>query len=287
VDGRTGSTDRQGIGLATRVPKLPAGGRSKSKTPSLVEVVSGVSGTGTRLVSRRGIHAMQPTALPKWMTEKLWRVELTDDEESGGGIVLARRGRLVERINGWDDETACAYAEACIRYLPKGGSDIVRTRAADTVAAAATVVAGSAAASVGYCAAHAAESDSPGGYERERRRRRSHGGMGAWLSRSSRFDTLPAEGSTGCRASPERRTRRRFDCRPTVAHAALAEGSVSDLAERLAGSLVAGASDQRLPPPVRCPSSDFVERLEGGLPGRICRLHQLGQPDDGEDAVGR
>jgi hypothetical protein len=86
------------------------------------------------------------------------------------------RGRLVERIVGWDDETARAYAEACIRYLPQGGSHIVRTRAADTVAAAASVVAGAAAASVGYCAAQTAEAESPGGYERERRR------QAAWLA---------------------------------------------------------------------------------------------------------
>jgi hypothetical protein len=119
---------------------------------------------------------MRPAALPKWMTEELWRVELAEDEEVGGGIVLARRGRLVERIDGWDDETAREYAEACVRHLPQGGSDIVRTRAADTAAAAAVVVAGGAAASVGYCAAHAAESDSPGGYERERLR------QAAWLA---------------------------------------------------------------------------------------------------------
>jgi len=123
-----------------------------------------------------GIHAMQPVALPMWMTEELWRVELTDEQELDGGIVLSRRGRLVERVAAWNDDTARAYAEACIGRLPTGGSDIVRTRAADTVAAAASVVAGATAASVGYCAARAAEAVSPGGYEHERLR------QAAWLS---------------------------------------------------------------------------------------------------------
>lgn len=119
---------------------------------------------------RCGIHALRPEVLPRWMTEELWRVELTDGEEVGGGIVLARRGRLVERVGGWDDETARAYAEDCVRHLPEGGSDVARTRAAHTVAAASVVVAGTAAAAVGYCAAQAADAASPGGYERERLR---------------------------------------------------------------------------------------------------------------------
>lgn len=131
---------------------------------------------GPPALCKCGIHALQPAALPKWMAEELWRVELADGEQVGDGILLARRGRLVERIAGWDDETARAYAEDCIRHLPRGGSDIVRTRAADTTAASATVTAGTAAASVGYCASQAAEAESPGGYERERRR------QAAWLA---------------------------------------------------------------------------------------------------------
>ncbi len=127
-----------------------------------------LDGGGSPALCRCGIHALEAVALPKWMTEELWRVELDDSTHPGGGIVLARRGRLVERVAGWSDETAHAYAEDCLHHLPRGGCEVVRTRAADTVAVAATVIAGTAAAEVGYCAAKAAEADAPGGYERER-----------------------------------------------------------------------------------------------------------------------
>jgi hypothetical protein len=59
------------------------------------------------------IHAALPNGLPVWLAEELWEVEL------GGEIVLAERhavaerGRLVRRIEAWNDETARRFGEAC------------------------------------------------------------------------------------------------------------------------------------------------------------------------------
>jgi hypothetical protein len=130
---------------------------------------------GDLALCRNGVHGIHAAALPVWMAEELWRVELEGWDELDRGIVLARRGRLVERVDGWDDQAARAYGRACVERLPANGGPVVRSRAADTAAAAAAATAGPAAASVGYIAAQTAEAHSPGGFDVERRH------QAAWL----------------------------------------------------------------------------------------------------------
>jgi hypothetical protein len=125
---------------------------------------------------RSGIHALLPAALPRWMTEELWRVELEGAQDRGDGIVLAARGRLLSRVAGWRDDLAGAYAADIVTHLPVRGTATSRSRAADVVAMAASVRADMTAAAAGHMAAMAAEAAEPGGYERERRR------QAAWLA---------------------------------------------------------------------------------------------------------
>lgn len=123
---------------------------------------------------KSGIHALRPSALPFWLAEELWHVELDDVRETRSGLVLARRARLVERIGAWNDETAREFARACLAALPQDdGNEIVRQRSADAVEAAQGVTAGLGAAAVGYIAAKAAEADRAGGYDDERVRQAS------------------------------------------------------------------------------------------------------------------
>jgi hypothetical protein len=125
---------------------------------------------------KSGIHALRPSALPMWLAEELWHVELDDVRETRSGFVLARRARLLDRVSAWNDETAREFARACLAALPRGdGNEIVRQRCADAVKAAQEVSAGSSAAAVGYITAKAAEADRPGGYDEERAR------QAAWL----------------------------------------------------------------------------------------------------------
>ena len=91
---------------------------------------------------RAGVHALLPDALATWTTEELWRVELDGARELAPGIMVASRGRLLGRVEAWNDQTAREFAEA---------------------------VAGDSAARVGYIAAHAAEAMAPGGFAAERR----------------------------------------------------------------------------------------------------------------------
>jgi hypothetical protein len=122
---------------------------------------------------KSGIHALRPSALPFWLAEELWRVELDDVRETTSGLVLARRGRLLERVSAWNDETAREFARACLAALPQDGNDIAQQRAADAVMAAQEVTAGLSAAAVGYITAKAAEASRPGGYDEERVRQAS------------------------------------------------------------------------------------------------------------------
>ena len=125
-----------------------------------------------------GVHALRASALPLWLGEELWRVELEGEREAGDGLVVARRGRLIAHVADWDDQAARDFADACLAALPHGSSDpIVRERSADAVDAAGEVTAGLTAAAVAYISAKAAEADRPDGYWQERER------QAAWLSR--------------------------------------------------------------------------------------------------------
>jgi hypothetical protein len=124
-----------------------------------------------------GIHAIRPSALPYWLAEELWRVELEDARDAESGLVLAQRGRLVERVGGWDDQAARDFSQACLLALPDRGSEpVARERSADAILAARHVTAGPSAASVAYISAKAAEADRPDGYWQERAR------QAAWLA---------------------------------------------------------------------------------------------------------
>ena len=117
---------------------------------------------------RSGVHALLPQALPRWILEELWRVELADAEQLAPGIVAGSRGRLIERVDSWNDETAREFALACADRVREGLSGRAAERAAMAIASAEEAVAGPSAITVSYMAAHAAEADSPGGYTRER-----------------------------------------------------------------------------------------------------------------------
>lgn len=121
-----------------------------------------------------GIHALRPSALPFWLAEELWHVELDDVRESTSGLLLARRARLLERVGAWNDDTAREFAGACLAALPQPpGNEIARQRAADAIQAAQGVTAGPSAAAVAYITAKAAEAGTAGGYDAERARQAS------------------------------------------------------------------------------------------------------------------
>jgi hypothetical protein len=106
--------------------------------------------------------------LATWISEELWRVELDGAETVAPGIVVGRRGRLVARVEEWNDETAREFARACAAHVQDAPSGRAADCAADAAASAEGALADFTATTVGYMAAHAAEATTPGGFATER-----------------------------------------------------------------------------------------------------------------------
>lgn len=67
----------------------------------------------TPSVCERGVHACRAGELPYWIAEELWEIELAGEIVEGGYKVSASEGRLVRRLEGWDEAGRRALAEAC------------------------------------------------------------------------------------------------------------------------------------------------------------------------------
>ena len=63
---------------------------------------------------RSGIHACRPADLPYWITSVLYEIELDGPIDHKAIKVVAARGRLTRRIEGWNAETREAYSQLCI-----------------------------------------------------------------------------------------------------------------------------------------------------------------------------
>ena len=132
---------------------------------------------------RTGVHGVLPGVLATWIAEDLWRVELDRAETPAHGVIVARGGRLLSRVDGWNDESARDFARACATHVRDCAVDRAAEYAADATAAAGTAVAGDSAAAVAYMAAHAAEAITPGGFAAERR------WQSQWLAERLRLGT--------------------------------------------------------------------------------------------------
>ncbi|MDQ5822381.1 MAG: hypothetical protein M3540_13165, partial [Actinomycetota bacterium] len=87
---------------------------------------------------RNGIHACRPTDLPGWIDDELWEIELDGPVKELPSLVVAARGRLVRRIESWDDALALEFATACAQRArveePAGAPAQAAAFAADAVA---------------------------------------------------------------------------------------------------------------------------------------------------------
>jgi len=64
---------------------------------------------------RTGIHACRLTDLPFWMSDELWSVELTGRITNAWNKVTGTQGRLISRVDAWNDQIQCELADACVR----------------------------------------------------------------------------------------------------------------------------------------------------------------------------
>ena len=133
-----------------------------------------------------GIHACRPEALPRWIDDELWLVELDDVEDEHDGVLIARRGRLLERIEAWDADTSLELARSCaarVRELAEQTPDTLVQGRAAMIAAIADGPDPSATALAMYTTAHTFD-EVDGTYYEERRR------QAEWLRDRLQLDTV-------------------------------------------------------------------------------------------------
>jgi len=133
-----------------------------------------------------GIHACRPEALPRWIDDELWLVELEDVQAEHDGVLIARRGRLVERIESWDAETSRELARSCaarVQELAEQSPDPLVHGRAEMIATIAEGPDPSATALAMYTTAHTFD-DVDGSYYEERRRQAD------WLRERLQLDAV-------------------------------------------------------------------------------------------------
>jgi hypothetical protein len=62
---------------------------------------------------RAGIHACRLGDLPYWAGRVLYEIELAGDVVEHRTKVVAARGRLLQRIDAWDDDFRATYTRYC------------------------------------------------------------------------------------------------------------------------------------------------------------------------------
>lgn len=112
-----------------------------------------------------GVHACRRQDLPLWLGRELYEVELDGRIVEERTKVVAERGRLLRRIDAWDEATRAQFAGAC--------ADRARGYAADMPdwAIAIEPATANGPASIGFITARIAEArDGLDGYHAERAR---------------------------------------------------------------------------------------------------------------------
>jgi hypothetical protein len=133
-----------------------------------------------------GIHACRQEALPRWVNDELWLIELDEVQEEHEGVLIARRGRLLERIEGWDAEASRELARSCaarVRELAARNSDPLVHGRARMIAEIADGPDPSATALAMYTTAHTFD-EVDGSYYDERRR------QAEWLRERLQLDAV-------------------------------------------------------------------------------------------------
>jgi hypothetical protein len=68
---------------------------------------------GPLVPCRRGLHACRVDQLAYWLSAELWQVELGEEWIETRHSLVARRLRLVRRVEAWQGAAGQAFAEAC------------------------------------------------------------------------------------------------------------------------------------------------------------------------------
>ncbi|HKU43035.1 MAG TPA: hypothetical protein VJR89_32975 [Polyangiales bacterium] len=79
------------------------------------------TGPGPLVPCKNGLHACRIEDLAFWIADELWQVELDAECISAPDALVARRARLVRRIERWDASQARGqFAERCVARAADG-----------------------------------------------------------------------------------------------------------------------------------------------------------------------
>jgi hypothetical protein len=127
-----------------------------------------------------GIHACRMRDLPVWLGRELWEIELDGEVVEQKAKVVAQRGRLMRRIDEWNDDVAREFGRFCARRTRErvGFLPVLSGYVGDVE----SFVAQRRIPIAGFAAARAAERrDGPAAYEEER------GVQAEWLAERLRL----------------------------------------------------------------------------------------------------
>jgi hypothetical protein len=62
---------------------------------------------------RSGIHACRAYGLPLWVGRELYEIELDGEIVESASKLVASRGRLLRRVEAWDEELRATYTRMC------------------------------------------------------------------------------------------------------------------------------------------------------------------------------
>jgi hypothetical protein len=75
-----------------------------------------------------GVHACTIEAAPFWLNDELWIVELEGVSERTERKVVAHRGRLVERVEAWNEGARQRFGAACVGIARSAAVEILAER---------------------------------------------------------------------------------------------------------------------------------------------------------------
>ncbi|HEX4718912.1 MAG TPA: hypothetical protein VH300_10310 [Thermoleophilaceae bacterium] len=114
---------------------------------------------------RSGIHACRPQHLPLWIGRSLYEIELDGEIRDDPTKVIASQGRLVRRIEAWDERAHDDYTRMCADRA----HELTRAHGLDSWDAVIEPSIPEGGALLGFVAARIAdEVDGEAGYYRER-----------------------------------------------------------------------------------------------------------------------
>lgn len=82
--------------------------------------------SGELVACQRGLHVVRRDQVLQWLAPALWEVETVGDIIDAGDKLVARKARIVRRVEGWNERTARIFAADCAEDALQYATDDIR-----------------------------------------------------------------------------------------------------------------------------------------------------------------